>query len=119
MSKQTIAYHFFKPGCPIDLAAATDGLRSGMPAAELPSINGSCHDPSSLPWHVNIGFPIEMRKMPLSSFLHEIQYICQISWTLILFINQLCLSLAKKVLKSSFLILKSNLIFTVIMLLFI
>lgn len=84
------------------------------------SIHQWLQPPSPLaPWHVHIGFHVEMWKMPLSSFLHEIQYICQKSWTLILFINQLHLSSAKKVLKCSFLNLKSNLIFTVIMLPFI
>lgn len=63
------------------------------------SSSSSSQYPSSCLWYVNIGFHIEMRKMPLSSLMCETQYICKISQTLVLIINQLCLSLTQKALK--------------------
>lgn len=100
---------------------AANGLPSGMPGVELPSIRSCTHYSFGLSWLCIdwISCKYAGGKNVSQLILHEIQYICQITRTLILIINQLCLPIAKKGLECSFLIWKSNLIFTVIMLPFV
>lgn len=96
---------------------AADGLRSGMPGVELPYIRSSSHHSFWLSWLCIDWVSCRNAKKTKKGskiILHEIQYICQITRTPTLIINQLCLSVAKKGLECSFPIWKSNLIFTVI-----